>query len=116
MVLAFKNQFVQPILEGTKIHTIREDKFNRWKPGYLINMATGVRTPNYKEFKKCVCVSTQEIEFTIDSCIIIDNRTLYWNDLLRLSFNDGFETFDDFYDFFELPFKGKIIHWTSFKY
>lgn len=33
MVIPFNPQFVLPILTRTKIHTIREDIHNRWKPG-----------------------------------------------------------------------------------
>lgn len=47
MILGFKPQFVQPIIDRTKIHTIREDKHNRWVPGKVIHMATGVRTKSY---------------------------------------------------------------------
>jgi predicted transcriptional regulator len=31
MVLGFKEQFVDRILNGSKIHTIREDSKSRWK-------------------------------------------------------------------------------------
>jgi len=62
MVLGFEQQFVEPILSGTKIHTIREDKHNRWKPGRSIQMATGVRTKNYNQFNEDECVSVQEIK------------------------------------------------------
>lgn len=57
MILSFKKQFSEPILKGTKIHTIREDKPNRWKPGNKIHFANGVRTQNYNCFKESVCIS-----------------------------------------------------------
>jgi len=31
-------------------------------------------------------------------------------------FNDGFESLQDFFNWFNKPFRGKIIHWTDFKY
>lgn len=52
MILSFKEQFIPKILDGTKIHTIREDKKNRWEAGKKIHFATGVRTKNYKCPKK----------------------------------------------------------------
>ncbi len=61
MILSFKPQFIQPILSGDKIHTIREDKHNRWKPGNKIHFATGTRTKHYNQFYDGVCVSVQAI-------------------------------------------------------
>lgn len=61
MVIGFKEQFVYKILNGTKIHTIREDKHDRWRPGMTMHMATGVRTKNYKQFHEDNCTSVQEI-------------------------------------------------------
>ncbi len=129
MILSFKAQFKEPILNGTKIHTIREDKPDRWKPGMKIHAATGVRTPNYDCFFESKCVSTQEIwicrypsykDIKIDGRhvteIIFDDRST-----TQLAKNDGFEDINDLFEFF-FPkdgygmFKGKIIHWTDFKY
>jgi len=56
MVLAFKKRFVEPIKKGVKIHTIREDKTNRWKSGMKVHAATGVRTKNYNCFFESVCI------------------------------------------------------------
>lgn len=129
MVLAFKEKFVEPILKGTKIHTIRADKGNRWKKGNLINMATGVRTPNYKEFKRCVCVSTQKIEIEWNSYIDritnveikyfhlkVDGFLLTTKESNELIKNDDFNYFSDFCLFFPENFKGKLIHWTNKTY
>jgi DNA modification methylase len=52
MVIGFKPRFVQPILNGTKIHTLREDVLNRWQPGRVMHMAIGVRTTNYYQFNE----------------------------------------------------------------
>lgn len=62
MVIGFKPQFVEPIIFCNKIHTIREDKHNRWKPGMTMHFATGVRTKNYKCFHIDTLVSIQKIE------------------------------------------------------
>ena len=143
MVLGFEPQFVEPILDGTKIHTIREDKHNRWKPGMKIHFATGVRIKNYHQFKTAVCVSVQEIRINWRD-IFIDGKSLNHiipfihvgytkllegnslkmyipNEMIsineyRLATNDGFESIDDFRKWFNKDFTGKIIHWTDFKY
>lgn len=122
MILPFKPQFVPRILSGRKIHTIREDKTNRWKPGNKIQMATGVRTKNYNCFKTAVCISVQTIEIKyFMGCgkfpiIKIDGELLDENFELALFQNDGFDSREDFFSWFDSDFKGKIIHWTYFKY
>lgn len=121
MILGFHQQFVTPILNGTKIHTIREDKYNRWEPGRIIHGATGVRTKKYHQFFQEICKSTQKIEIRhynlLNPTIIIDERILfYFNQIVRLAQNDGFNSVNDFFNWFDTDFTGKIIHWTDFKY
>ena len=132
MILGFKPQFKEPILNGTKIHTIREDKNNRWHFGKLIQFATGVRTKNYHCFKEGVCFGTQRIEIKHQAGFVevfidgvhfgeiyhhgLDDIYEYTVDLINLAKNDGFENIEDFFKWFNKDFKGKIIHWTKFKY
>lgn len=121
MVIGFKKQFVQPILSGTKIHTIREDKGNRWKAGKLIHFVTG-----YKQFKTGKCVSVQVVEITYHECIDpgegdlfevkIDGHVQNLAQIMRLCAFDGFDTIAEFMDWFNKDFSGKIIHWTDLRY
>ncbi len=142
MILGFKKQFVEPILNGTKIHTIR--KGNRWKPGVKAQMATGVRTKNYHCFKEVEIVSVQDIHFWITGgvkfgnglairsdiinmhCAIDTNKLVTYDLCKELAANDGFHHFDhmimvdEFLHWFlpnrESIFKGQIIHWTDKTY
>ena len=130
MIIGFKEQFRAPILASTKIHTIREDKHDRWHAGRIMHMATGVRTKRYECFKEAVCISIQDIEITYDDCIVvsIDGKTFALltkydeafdigeRKLQALARNDGFESITDFLSFFKGDFTGKIIHWTDLKY
>lgn len=124
MILGFKPEFQEPILKGTKIHTIREDKPNRWKAGNKIHFATGVRTKKYNQFKLGKCVSVQQIEITRpiwseylnDAVVKIDGKTLTQEQQQQLAYNDGFSNLLSFWLWFNEDFKGKIIHWTDFKY
>lgn len=124
MILGFKKQFVKPILAGTKIHTIREDKGSRWKPGMKIHGATGTRTKNYECFFTGWCVNTQfimiepdirrvYIQIPIGDCVL-----RHLSDELMLQFvrNDGFDSVEDFWSFWPNRFEGIIIHWTPFYY
>lgn len=118
MILSFKPQFKQSILDGSKIHTIRADKTNRWKVGNTIHFATGVRTSDYNCFNKGVCVGVQKIQ--IRRCygkdVRIDGIGLSRGDIKNLAINDGFASVESFFDWFNEDFEGKIIHWTDFKY
>lgn len=123
MNLSFHEEFVPKILDGTKIHTIRADKSNRWKAGQLIHFCTGLRTKAYRCFKKDTCKSTQDIEIKwssgialryVNPIIKIDGKLFIEHDVLAN--NDGFATRNHFYAWFKKDFTGKIIHFTDFRY
>ena len=119
MVLGFNPQFPAKILEGTKKHTIREDKKDRWKPGMKIHFATGVRTKNYNQFKEGVCKSVQKIKITYlegSIRIRVDGQLIDYASLKRIAKNDGFDSSRAFLNWFNKDFEGKIIHWTDLKY
>jgi hypothetical protein len=121
MILGFKPQFPPLIERGTKVHTIREDKKDRWKEGNLIHFATGVRTPKMNIFRTQRCEGIQKIKIVwrdgaLYPEIDIDGRRISINEQHTLARNDGFEKPNDFYDWFNTNFEGKIIHWTTFKY
>jgi hypothetical protein len=100
MVLGFNPRFVPKILDGTKIHTIRQDPHNRWVPGRTMHQATGVRTKNYHCFAEKVCTGVQSIEIIHgdiinpmwESYIMVDSALLYIDDMVELAINDGFDS------------------------
>ena len=140
MILGFKQQFKAPIETGVKIHTIREDRNDRWSAGKVIHFCTGVRTKFYECFKIGKCVSVQS--FSIQRQyrpilsksafhsyfsngnfeIFIDGKEIDHSELMKLAENDGFDKYalGKFCEFFmkrnKPYFKGKIIHWTDFRY
>lgn len=136
MILAFKEQFRKLILQGTKIHTIREDKPNRWKKGNTIHFATGVRTKNYECFEELTCWSVQKIEikYFCENCsttavtVFVGDKMIggalmkhcqiqsCHDSVLQLALNDGFKDVNEFLEWFSEDFEGKIIHWTNKKY
>lgn len=128
-----------------KLHTIREDLKDRWKPGTKIDFFINCRQKDMFRFAPVIpLVSTQKIEFiwkdntknltclgmSYDkTCtIMIDNR--FFGDVLlhkgsivsasdnlpAFAQNDGFDTLQDLLGYFNKNFTGKIIHWTNFKY
>jgi len=122
MVIGFNKQFVEPILNGTKIHTIREDKNHRWQKGMKMHMATGVRTKQYKQFAEKVCTGNRRIEIepytktvkmTFNSTEV---RLMNDKGIELLAKNDGFKTVQDFWKWFDKPFIGKLIYWVKEPY
>ena len=124
MILSFsQDQFRDRILDGTKIHTIRQDRTERWKPGMVMHMWRGNPrnvSKNPKEFcTRYRLVSKQEIfispklkqvQITVDG----DKKTVY--DMIELALNDGFDDEQQFWDYFTEDFKGYILHWTDYQY
>jgi hypothetical protein len=117
-----------------KRHTIREDKNNRWKPGTMIDFFINARQKDMFRFAPRIpVVSVQKIDINYNPGggvnVFIDNRFFHyqtswglaWDDetkkaMLMLAKNDGFDSVDDFFAWFNKDFSGKIIHWTDLSY
>lgn len=120
-------------LENPKIHTIREDKKDRWKAGTKIDFFINCRQKNMFRFAPVLpVVSVQKVEIkwiplTIPSgekrpWVRIDGKSIFTiehfitEEMNQLAKNDGFDTVEDFFAYFNEDFTGKIIHWTDLKY
>lgn len=113
-----------------KKHTIREDKKNLWKAGNNIHFVIGNRTKNRFQFAPVIKVKSIQkivikpnyrfVEYdnteVVSSPIKIDNRNLKASEIKALALNDGFDSVEDFFSWFNKDFTGKIIHWTNLKY
>ncbi|PWA10953.1 hypothetical protein [Flavobacterium laiguense] len=113
-----------------KIHTIREDKKDRWKTDAKIDFFINCRQKNMFRFAPVLPVVTvQKIEIkwigfsdSYRPWVKIDGKSIYTLDqfdsdkMLQLAQNDGFDTIEDFFAYFNKDFTGKIIHWTDLKY
>ncbi|MDI5894381.1 hypothetical protein [Flavobacterium algoritolerans] len=117
-------------MTNPKLHTIREDKNDRWKPRTKIDFFINCRQKNMFRFAPILpVVSVQKVEIFykgLFSAVAIDN-VLFYTDadfklgkstagMLQLAQNDGFDTIEDFFAYFNEDFKGKIIHWTDLRY
>lgn len=127
-----------------KIHTIREDKTNRWKVGMMIDFFINSRTKKAFRFaprvpvislQKIVVKRTDHIsmndypgqmyiqtitianvDYFRSFLVTIDGNLQTVKRLGLLASNDGFDSLDDFFNWFCDDFEGKIIHWTDIKY
>jgi len=135
MIIGFNKQFPDKIIKGTKKHTIREDKHDRWHAGMKMHMATGVRTKKQNCFKLDICNGVQNIIIIWDrsslimnkATVYIDNKNIggyfpelkYFNctsTIEQLAKNDGFYSVREFFAWFDENFTGKLIHWTDLRY
>lgn len=124
MLTTYKAEFVPKILDGSKIHTIREDKHNRYKVGVTLHQWKGnprnVRNDPY-HFATAKCESTQQILILFKNAlrveVLVDNRYLNPVEIEELAKNDGFTSSYELFKWFNFEdFKGKIIHWTDKRY
>ena len=116
-----------------KLHTIREDKSDSWKAGRPIHFVINNRSKNRYQFAPEIpAVSEQKIEIkhipgnaqiNIDGNFYgeifhhgLDDIYEWTEDLEQFAINDGFDSLEDFFAWFNEDFKGKIIHWTELKY
>lgn len=108
-----------------KLHTARWDGTERWKVGSKIHFVINNRTKDQYTFATAECLGIQDIEIIPSTSpisampdIIIDGRLLSYNERSMFITNDGFpeEGMEHFNAWFKEPFKGRLIHWTNFKY
>ena len=101
--------FEKKILDGIKIHTLREDPNGRWKVGRVIDFVNGSRyKPNV--FKRGgACLAVQEVVLTAiwnpflfgySIYISVDGRKLSLYESLQFIENDGFDNTRDFVNWF----------------
>lgn len=117
-----------------KLHTMREDEKDRWKAGNKIDYFINCRQKDMFRFAPVLpVVSTQKVEIRwyelfdkkmvrvfIDNksfaCVKFDGIMIVTGEMLLFAKNDGFDTIEDFFAYFNEDFKGKIIHWTDLRY
>lgn len=115
MNINYKKEMERALASGVKLHTIRQ------KPIAVGTMMNHIVYPYHNKERRCVlsnfCTSTQNISIDPDArAIFVDGKKQSKSDMERLAKNDGFETMDDFWTFFNEPYQGMIIHWTNTKY
>ena len=108
---------------GIKIHTIRSDKKNRWRVGMPIHFVVKNRRPQRFQFAPiipCRSLQTFEIEWYKGYPIVVIDGIHFYNPIVgidngmkSLAKNDGFDSLEEFFKYFNSDFKGKIIHWTD---
>lgn len=116
-----------------KIHTIRADPKNRWREGMDIHFVINNRTKNRFQFApilKVQKIQTLSIRWDesehfigkLTPSVFIDGSLFYGLEgkfdvgIKQLAKNDGFESEEKFFQWFNDDFDGILIHWTLFFY
>lgn len=95
-----------------KKHTIRKTDSKVVSGTELeLSMKDFIFTPKIK------CISTQLIVINSNGRnITVSGKSLGDEEIEKLISNDGFDSENEFWDYFKTPFIGKIIHWTELRY
>lgn len=106
MILTFNPQFVEGILNRSKIHTIRTDSKRRWRAGVKVQFWKGnprnVKSNSY-QFGYGICTDAESItlNFSNDSILFVDKVIIQDFDKLdEFAKHDGFENWDCMKDWF----------------
>jgi hypothetical protein len=104
--------FKDKILEGTKPHTIRARKippqinetlYLWWKP------RTGEK--DFLGVTVCTRIDLITIDFVAKK-VLINGESIHDWEIEELAKSDGFDSVDDFWNFFIEPLVGYLIHWN----
>lgn len=119
----FQQQFVQPILAGTKTKTIRPRRKNPTREGQQLYLYTGMRTKQCKLIAEKVCIAVVTIFINTEYKSIHigadPNRyALTSNEVNEFAVSDGFEDSHEFFQFFakrytqeQMDFDLEIVVW-----
>lgn len=109
-------EFLEP-----KIHTIRRDADDLWRSGMEITMVINQDSAEEFQFTPVlICQHIQHIEIKKEENspfrLRVDGQLFTDSVLQEFAVNDGFSDAAALFAYFGGNFKGKLIHWTPFKY
>lgn len=125
--------FLDKILSGEKCQTIRPPRKHPIKPGDKLYLYTGMRHPGCRKLGEAVCSEVHQIEFVYHHKSDYLYQVSLKADGMGIDFPfhmaatiaiaDGFNTLQDFFEFFITAYKIKpgeskifdIINWRDFK-
>lgn len=108
MILTFKQQFVEPIKDGDKGHTMRFGQKRKWRPGMQIHMRSGKDRYHTEQFAEFPCLAVRRVTVRLRLVeksryglrIDVDGLTLSDEQERQLLQNDGFASVAEAVNFF----------------
>ena len=116
-LLGYKKQFAPLVEAGIKRQTIRAFRKDGKdpRPGQTLYQYTGLRTAACRKLREDICKSTEQITIEDDLFVVVGIKHLSVNEKKEFAKADGFDSVNDFFDFFQekhgLPFHGLLIKW-----
>lgn len=112
MALISCSVFKPKVLDGSKFHTIRDRK-NPPKVGEYLFLWWKSRTPERAFLGVTICTQVDPIMIDRDGQkVTINEKLLDKNAIEVFAKDDGFESIDDFWKFFDKPISASLIHWN----
>lgn len=114
--LNYQKQFAELVEDSRKKQTIRAlRKYPiRWQD--RLYHYTGMRTKNCRKLGESIASVVSEITIS-ETAVKVDGQVLYRESVLQLAKADGFNTVEDFMEYFStnhgLPFRGQLIKWEN---
>jgi uncharacterized C2H2 Zn-finger protein len=104
-----------------KRHTIRKNKKGYWKEVMKLHPVVFNRTKNQFQFAPVLKIkSIQEVKidwhYEDQPYLFVNDKVLNYDQIDALAVNDGFDSIEHFFEWFNKDFTGIIIHWTDLKY
>jgi hypothetical protein len=115
--LNFKPRFATRVSDGSKPHTIRAWRTRPFKAGDNLSFFTGMRTRACRRLRpNARCTAATPIELNVTRRIVrLGRRKLTRVQIERLAQKDGFETAEEFWQFFAethgRTLRGQLIEW-----
>lgn len=114
----FQRQFILPIVNGDKPHTIRRRRKHATKAGDILMLYVGMRTKKAFKFAQSVCTKVEPvIIYPTIKKIMKNGEVMDEKAVNALAKADGFQAVEELFGFFEKTYGEyeladfEIIHW-----
>lgn len=113
---SFMRRFADLVESDTKPHTIRDNNRNgrHAKDGDDLQLYTGMRTKSCRKLRDAKCVGVYEIDIQyphVRILISVGWLKLSRGEINQLAIGDGFDSVDDFFDYFKEKRDRVLILW-----
>lgn len=112
--LNFQRRFAEMVADGTKRQTIRAMRKYPIRHGDSLYLYTGMRTKACRLLKTVSAREVYEISLS-EAGVRLYGQALHAASIQKLAIDDGFQSVDEFRDFFRrthgFPFRGQLIKW-----
>lgn len=117
--LNFRARWADKVESGEKRQTIRAERKDHrapaW-PGAHLFLYTGMRTKSCRKLREATCEEASRLVITESGAVFNEDRRIVGGALERLASDDGFESANEFIEWFQkthgFPFKGWLIRWS----